>query len=209
MDKSTIRNKYIEHVLEHGERPVSVYSFAKTLEIPEYDFYNFYASFEAIEKDVWKSIFDETIAQLESEETYKTYPSKDKLLAFYYLWIQKLRGYRSFIVAQKSKITNGIPLNATGLEDFRKSFEKYAETLINEGVAADEIKYRRYISDKYTHGFWLQTLFVLNYWIKDSSENFEMTDAAIEKAVNLSFKLIGDSTIDSIIDFGKFILQRR
>ncbi len=59
------------------------------------------------------------------------------------------------------------------------------------------------------HGFWVQALFVLKYWIEDSSINFEMTDAAIEKAVNLSFQLMHSNTLDSLLDFGKFILTRK
>ena len=55
------------------------------------------------------------------------------------------------------------------------------------------------------HGFWVQALFVLGYWINDSSDRFEMTDAAIEKAVQLSFQLIGSNTVDSLLDFGKFM----
>jgi hypothetical protein len=35
-----------------------------------------------------------------------------------------------------------------------------------------------------------------------------MTDAAIEKSVNLAFKLISDNALDSMIDFGKFIFQK-
>ena len=59
------------------------------------------------------------------------------------------------------------------------------------------------------HGFWLQALFVLKYWLDDNSNQFEMTDAAIEKAVNLSFQLIKSNTLDSLLDFGKFIFTRK
>ncbi len=78
----------------------------------------------------------------------------------------------------------------------------------NSVIDKKEINYRKYISDKYKQGIWLQTLFVLNYWVNDNSENFEMTDAAIEKAVNLSFKLFGDTVLDNVIDFGKFMMQK-
>ena len=77
------------------------------------------------------------------------------------------------------------------------------------GYDTGEIKERKFISDKYAHGFWIQALFVLKYWVDDKSVNFEMTDAAIEKSVDVSFKLISDTSIDSIIDFGKFILAKK
>lgn len=208
MEKSTIRKKYIEFVLEEGKKPASVFSFAKKLKMNESDFYGFYSSFEAIEKDFWSSIFTETLEQLEADTTYQGYSAREKLLAFYYLWIQKLRDNRSYVVSFKDQNIKSIPMNINGFDDFRQKFLKYAENIISEGVDKNEIKFRKYITDKYTHGFWLQTMFVLNYWVGDSSENFEMTDAAIEKAVNLSFKLISDNVIDNVIDFGKFIFQK-
>jgi hypothetical protein len=55
----------------------------------------------------------------------------------------------------------------------------------------------------------MQALFVLRYWTKDDSNQFEMTDAAIEKAVNLSFQLISTNTIDSLLDFGKFMFTKK
>ncbi len=92
---------------------------------------------------------------------------------------------------------------------FKKAFYEYASGLIREGYLTSEIKERKYISDQYVHGFWVQALFVLKYWIGDRSEQFELTDAAIEKAVNLSFELIHSNTIDSLIDFGKFMFTRK
>lgn len=208
MDKSAIRKKYIEYVLEEGKKPASVFAFAKKLKMSESDFYAFYASFEAIEKDFWASVFNETLEQLQADATYQGYSAKEKLLAFYFMWIQKLRENRSYVLTFKDEKLKTIPLNSVGISDFKKAFEKYAETLVAEGVEKKEIVFRKNISDKYKQGFWLQTLFVLNYWINDNSDNFEMTDAAIEKAVNLSFKLIADNVVDNIIDFGKFMLQK-
>jgi len=55
----------------------------------------------------------------------------------------------------------------------------------------------------------LQLLFVIGFWIKDDSIAFEKTDAAIEKAVNLSFDLMGKGPLDAMLDFGKFLYQNK
>jgi hypothetical protein len=36
-----------------------------------------------------------------------------------------------------------------------------------------------------------------------------MSDAAVEKAVNLSFQLLGESAIDGAIDLAKFLWQSK
>jgi hypothetical protein len=50
-------------------------------------------------------------------------------------------------------------------------------------------------------------MFILQFWAHDESANFEKTDAAIEKSVNLAFDLIGKGILDNALDFGKFLYQ--
>jgi translation initiation factor IF-3 len=68
---------------------------------------------------------------------------------------------------------------------------------------------RPLVMDRYADGFYMQAAFVLNFFVKDQSRGFEQTDAAIEKAVNTSFDLVGPSAVDSILDFAKFLYQNR
>ncbi|CAL1519818.1 TetR family transcriptional regulator C-terminal domain-containing protein [Chitinophaga sp. MM2321] len=208
MDKQLIRNAYKLAWLENGKAPVSVYALCKTLDITEAAFYEEYSSLEAIEKDIWLSIFQSTLDQLNTDEIYQQYTAQEKLLAFYFLWVQKLKEDRSYLLLQKKHFR--IPdLYHNKLETFKHAFYNYASDLLKEGYMSSEIKERKYISDQYVHGFWVQALFVLKYWLNDTSTNFEMTDAAIEKAVNLSFQLIRSNTLDSLLDFGKFIFTRK
>jgi AcrR family transcriptional regulator len=208
MDKKLIREAYIKYWLEHGRNPISIYAFCQHLETTEAAFYELYSSFDSVEKDIWRAIFEETQDKLKDDETYRGYGVREKLLAFYFLWVQRLRENRSYILLQKEKYL-APPLHIEKLEAFRVAFYEYIRDLIREGYTSGEVKERKYVSDTYVHGFWLQALFVLQYWIKDDSERFEMTDAAIEKAVNLSFQLISSNTLDSIVDFGKFVFTRK
>ena len=208
MEKQQILEAYKKHFLINGQKPVSVYAFCESIGQSESDFYKCFNCLEAIEKEIWLDIFLNTKNQLEADETYRNYSAKEKLLAFYFLWVQKLKENRSFVLLQRDKLTLS-ELRHDTLESFRKAFLDYVGNLVKLGYDSREIKERKFISDKYAYGFWLQALFVLKYWVDDTSENFEMTDAAIEKAVDLSFRLISDNTLDSLIDFGKFILTKK
>src|ERR1700744_3354202 len=66
MEKKEIRDAYIKYWLENGKRPVSVYAFVQQLGIGETDFYDKYASFDAVEKDIWRGIFEETLEKLKA-----------------------------------------------------------------------------------------------------------------------------------------------
>ena len=208
MDKHLIRDAYIKYWLEHGRKPVSVFAFCQQLDIAETAFYDNFASFDAVEKDIWRAFFEDTLEKLKEDETYNNYGVREKLLAFYFLWVQRLRENRSYILLQKDRYL-APPMHLDKLEGFRIAFYDYVHGLIKEGHQTGEVKERKFVSDQYVHGFWLQALFVLQYWVKDDSPGFEMTDAAIEKAVNLSFQLISTNTLDSILDFGKFVFTRK
>lgn len=207
MDKKEILEKYLEYVLTHGAKPSSIFVFAKELGLTESQFYTYFASFDSLEQAFWKMSFDSTKATLESDATYLSYSSKDKLLAFYFGWIQLLRNYRSYVVSLKCSKTDALLPDNAGLQSIRKDLLDFALQLIQDGIAEGQVVERKYISDKYNYVVWFQSVFILNYWLKDHSDNFEMTDAAIEKTVNLIYKLLGENTLDSLLDFGKFMAQ--
>lgn len=211
-DKSKIiKQAYVEYLLEHGKEPTSVYHFMKLLKMKEEVFYDYYNSFAAIEKDIWKGYFDETLSRIRGENVYNEYSVREKLLAFYYTWIEVLKSNRSYVTYSVDKIgRKGLKwVNIGFLRAFKSDFLDFANDLLAEGKETEEIVDRPIIGSRYDDGLWRQLLFVLKFWVEDDSQGFERTDAAIEKAVNLSFDLMSRSAIDSAVDFARFLYQKR
>jgi hypothetical protein len=204
-----IKESYQEYVLEHGQQPASVFAFARNLGMPEVVFYAHYNSFDAIEKEIWKSFFNRTSARLESNEVYAQYSVREKLLSFYYTWIEELKADRSFVVYSLKRSTHRSAGTPPQLVGFKKAFLAYARELLAEGLESKEVVYRPLLSERYADGLWVQLTFVLNFWVTDESKNFEKTDEAIEKAVNTSFDLMGRLPVDSVVDFAKFLYRNR
>lgn len=203
-----IRKSYIDYLLEHGKEPASVYSFAKINKIKEEEFYTYYSSFTALEKDVWKGFLETTLHTVINDPTYGTYNSREKMLALYFTLIEVLKANRSYILLVWPK-TPRPGQKMAYMESFKPAFKNFVNDILNEGKESGEIVTRPYISEKYDEAAWLQVLFLINFWVKDDSKAFEATDAAIEKSVNLAFDLFGQGPLDSIIDFGKFLFQHR
>lgn len=213
-----IKEAYLDYLLEHGEAPPSVYQFTKSLKMKEATFYEYHNSFASLEREIWRGFFDQTLERIQSEEVYREYSAREKLLAFYYTWIEVLKNNRSYVtfrvqrmglaVASRPK-TGPARMSAKLLSRFKEGFLDFANELIMEGKETEEVVDRPLISNNYDEGLWQQVLFVLNFWVEDDSQNFERTDVAIEKAVNLSFDLMGRSALDSAIDFARFLYQRR
>lgn len=203
-----IREGYISYVLEHGKKPESIFKFIKDLKIKEEDFYESFNSFENIEKQIWLSIFNETLEMVKNDSVYDEYSVREKMLAFFYSFIEKLKGHRSYILQTVPKKIRP-ELTPYYLIEVRKAFKDWVNELLLEGEETEEIEKRPVISKKYDEALWLQFLFVIGFWIKDESKGFEKTDAAIEKSVNLAFDLMGRGPLDAIVDFGKFLFQNR
>lgn len=204
--RAQIRRAYVEYVLENGKTPPSAYRLAKNLGMGDTDFYAEYHSLEAVEADVWLQMFEQARHQTTSQELYERYSVREKLLSFYYTWIEVLKANRSFVLFAANQPRRRLQ---TAVAPFRRSFVAYAGELVNEGRNTGEVVNRALITDRYADGFWYQAVFVLRFWLRDTSPNFEQTDAAIEKAVNASFDFIGKSPLDSLFDLGKFLFQNR
>ena len=203
-----IREGYISYVLEHGKKPESIFKFIKDLKIKEEDFYESFNSFENIEKQIWLSIFNDTLEMVKNDSVYDEYSVREKMLAFFYSFIEKLKGHRSYILQTVPKKIRP-ELTPYYLIEVRKAFKDWVNELLLEGEETEEIEKRPVISKKYDEALWLQFLFVIGFWIKDESRGFEKTDAAIEKSVNLAFDLMGRGPLDAIVDFGKFLFRNR
>ena len=203
-----IKQAYMEYVLEHGTQPASIFKFVRDLKIKEDVFYEHFNSFENVEKEVWLGMLTQTLETIQSEEVYDQYSAREKLLAFYYTFIEVMKGNRSFIL-QTTPMSKKPDMQPYFLEYFKKGFMEWIEEILLEATETEEVKNRPYISNRYKDGIWIQFLFVLRFWIKDDSRGFEKTDAAIEKAVNLSFDLMGRGPLDAMIDFAKFLYQNK
>jgi hypothetical protein len=151
----------------------------------------------------------QTLLTLESDEVYQTYSVREKLLAFYYTWIEVLKKDRSYVVYSYKGLKQPVARYVGPLQPFKNAFYNYATELILEGRESKEVIIRPVVSDRYVDGLWLQCLFILDFWVNDLSRGFENTDTAIEKSVNTSFDLIGKSVVDSVLDLAKFVYQNR
>lgn len=201
-----IKKGYIDYVLTHNEKPKSVYSFVKKLKITEADFYAYYASFESIEKMIWFDFTVETIDEIKKQEHWIQYSSREKMLSFFYSYVELLKSQRSFVVysLKLDRKRLGTPEVLLGVKPI---FENFAEEVINEGLDSGELAERKFFSKRYKDGLWVQYAFILNFWIDDDSAGFEKTDEAIEKGIQVTFDLFQRSPIDNLFEYGKFLAQ--
>lgn len=201
-----ITSAYRDYVLTEGKQPASVFKFCKDQGIKEDEFYQYFGSFEALEKAIWKNFVDDTRSKMVADASYSTFTTREKILTFYFMLAEALKADRSFVLhlLKSWKKPGMVP---AFLKGFKASFDEWITSVLNEGKASGEIAKRPYLDERYEVLFWLHLMFILQFWSHDESANFEKTDAAIEKSVNLAFDLIGKGVLDNALDFGKFLYQ--
>ncbi len=206
--KDKIVSLYMDYILEHNEKPKSVYQFAKLNGLTEPEFYSFFGTLDSVEKEIFALFFDNTIALLEKDEAYQSYDMKSKLLSFYFTFFELLTANRSYVTTSLNQHKN-VMLNLMILSELRKKFKNYIAEIITDDYKIQQEKLQQYQEKVTTESFWFQFMLTLKFWMEDASANFEKTDIYIEKSVKVSFDLMNITPISSIIDFGKFIFNEK
>lgn len=186
-----------------------MFNLTQQLGLAEQEFYKYYPNFEAIDREIWADFGRQARETAAAEPVWEGYSSREMLLAFYYTLLEILKNNRSYALMSLRRSLSRVPgLSPRVLDDFRQDFEYFVSNLLSAGRVSGEIANRPLLQDGYPRFFWQQGLFVLGFFAKDDSINFERTDAAVEKAVTLSFDLVGRNTLDSAVDLVRFLVRR-
>lgn len=199
---------YMDYVLEHNEQPKTVYAFTKHNNFEESKFYEFYGSFDAVEKNIFKTFFDHTIIVLEKNEDYQNFEPRNKLLSFYFTFFENLTANRSYVLHALHQHKNSMK-SLRVLADLKSSFTHYIEHLGIELLDVKHDQLEKIQNRGLKETAWLQLLLTIKFWMDDTSPSFEKTDIFIEKSVNTSFDVLNIAPLKSLIDFGKFIFKEK
>ena len=208
LSEKDIVSFYMDYVMEHGKKPNSVYAFAKQNNFEESKFYEFFGSFEAVEKGIFSAFFNNTLIALEKSEDYTSFEPRNKLLSFYYTFFENLTANRSYVIGALHRHKNNLKSHGV-LSELKTAFYNYISGLEIELIDIQQEQIER-IQIKGLQGTaWLQLLLTIKFWMEDDSPSFEKTDIYIEKSVNTSFDVLNVMPLKSLIDFGKFIFKEK
>jgi len=203
-----IMNAYMEYVLDHEKQPISIYKFCKEIKITEVDFYNHFGSFDNLKTNIWNTFHQKTINILESSKEYTTYSNKDKMLSYFFTLFELLSANRSYALYSLEEHKHMLK-NLKPLKELRTHLKDFAKDLIETSNNEKNYKITKNPTHLFSEGAWVQFLFLLKYWMDDNSASFEKTDIAIEKSVKVIFDVFETTPLESIIDFGKFIVKEK
>ena len=208
LSEEKIVSLYMEYVMEHDEKPKSVFKFSKLNNISETDFYSFFGTIESIEKQIFNMFFEKTIALLQKDKDYESYDMRSKMLSFNFTFFELLTANRSYVIMALKE--SGSPLKSmTQLSGLRKSYNEFVTEIITEEIRTKQEKFQNFQEKAIQEASWFQLLLTIKFWMDDTSPALEKTDIYIEKSINTTFELFNVAPLDSLIDFGKFIFKEK
>ena len=206
-DDAEFLNAFTEYVQREGKRPRSFTDFCESQHFTAEQVKVRYKTLSALEKAAWLHWYEETISILADSADYKNYSARERLLSFYYTWMDTVKPLRNYM-----KTAPALPKLFSGVDwflaDIQKAYLRYAKEIVHLAAANEEIMKRFVLQNFYDKALWLQFLFIMNYWLKDKSEDQTKSDEVIERSVNLFFELASRNQLDSILDFGKFLFKK-
>jgi len=197
---------YMDYVLEHETVPKSVYKFCKEKKVKEEDFYAHFGSFDSLRTQIWNKFFSNTMNLLHKNKEYDSFSNKDKMLTFFFTFFELLTLNRSYVLFSLEGQKNMME-KLKELKGLRTHIKEFATELIDEANAEKNYRLTKRSPQLFSEGAWVQFLFLLKFWMDDSSAGFEKTDLAIEKSVTTIFDVFENTPLDSLLDFGKFLYK--
>ncbi len=208
IDDNAIISKYMDYVLDKNEEPKNVFSFCKEHKIDETEFYTFFGSIDALKQEIWVKFFENALVTIESEEAFEGYSDKNKLLTLYFTLFEILTLNRSYVLFSLKENKEGLK-NLKSLKQFRNHFKDFIVTIIDDEKSEMKEKLAKVTKPIFAEGAWLQFLFLLKFWMDDTSKSFEKTDVLIEKSVNTVVDLLDTKPLESLLDLGKFLWKEK
>lgn len=208
INKDKIISLYMESVLMNEKTPKSVFKFCKDHNFEEATFYEYFGSFEGLQMEIWNSFYEQTISLANNDASYHSFSSREKMLTFFYTFFELLTLNRSYVLYTLKEHRNMMK-NLSQLKGLRKDIKNFSANLIRETNEEKKLKVLKQSVTVFSEGAWLQTLFLMKYWMDDNSAAFENTDLAIEKSVRAIFDVFDTQPLESVLDFGKFLWKEK
>jgi hypothetical protein len=206
LDENHIISFYMNDILEDNHKTKNVYVFCKNNKIDEANFYSFFGSLDAVKDAVWTKFLDNAVDNLSKDENYNTYSDKNKLLALHFTLFEILTLNRSYVTFVLNENKGGLH-TLKQLKKFRNQFKGFVVDIIETTTTENKANVTKITKPIFSEGAWIQFLFILKFWLDDTSKGFEKTDIMIEKSINTVVDLLDTKPLESLFDLGKFIFK--
>ena len=209
INSEKILSDYGNYLLTHGERPKNIFVFAKENHFDEKEFYQFFSSFEHLEKEILKHFFQKSLELSLEIEGYEDMSAKERLLNLYFIFFENLTMNRSLVLMILGKKNLSTLQKLLELKSLHQNFIKTLDFNDLEILEKAKDSIKNFNEKSREEALWLHFLSIIEFWQKDESPSFEKTDLFIEKTIDTGFEFLNNEPLKKIIDLGKFLWKEK
>lgn len=208
VSKKSIQKGFQDYLLTEGRLPETVRIFTKYMKISDEDFFNVYGNLESIESSIWKDYYSTTFNVLQKDKDFSSMNGREKHLSFLFTLLEIIKNDRAYILYRTRPDIQNIQNQAPRyLMETRRVVIDSEIDWVNPPAFVPE-KGLSFAKSSYKHILWQHSLAMIHFWVKDDSPGAIDTDVFIEKSTRTLFDVGELPALDSIIDLGKFFLQK-
>ncbi len=209
INSEKVLSDYGNYLLTHGERPKNIFVFAKENHFDEKEFYQFFSSFEHLEKEILKHFFQKSLELSLEIEGYEDMSAKERLLNLYFIFFENLTMNRSLVLMILEKKNLSTLQKLHELKSLHQNFIKTLDFNDLEILEKAKDSIKNFNEKSREEALWLHFLSIIEFWQKDESPSFEKTDLFIEKTIDTGFEFLNNEPLKKIIDLGKFLWKEK
>ncbi|MEQ9405580.1 MAG: hypothetical protein RIM99_18470 [Cyclobacteriaceae bacterium] len=203
--RESIQKGFQDYLLNEAKIPQTVRILTNYLKITEASFFEHYGSLAKVEASIWEDYYGKTLTVLQKDADFVEMNEREKHLSFLFTLLEVIKEDRSYIQYRLlHKASSMLPLfilkTARVIDDADIEWASPPRFIPEKGHDLVKSGYRKVL--------WKHSLATIHFWIKDDSPGAEDTDAFIEKSTRTLFDLGQLPALDSVIDLGKFFLQK-
>ena len=176
IDEAEIISRYMEYLPAHDKDELTSLDFCTECSLTEEEFNGYFESIRDLEKTIWHKVLTAAISTIKSDGQFQEFSDKDKMLSLYYTFFENLTLNQDYFL-QNLNYRNSVfdkfrlfQLIKRTQNEFVKDIFASTDNPIGQIKVLPMEKIRL---NGLQEGFWALTLFLIDFWKKDSSENLE------------------------------------
>ena len=206
--KKAIQKSYQDFLLTEGKSPETVRIFTNYAKISDDEFYKVFGNLETIESSIWKDYYYQTFDILRKDSEFESMTGREKHLSFLFTLLELIKGDRSYILFRMTPDLKDVQLSGPRFLAETRRIVMDTEIDWVEPPSFVPEKGHKLARSSYKNILWQHSLAMIHFWTRDDSAAAVDTDAFIEKSTRTLFDVGELPALDSVIDLGKFFLQK-
>lgn len=194
-------------VADQGFKDTTLRAIAREAGIADATIYKYFSCKEDILYAYFDIRLEQVMARMQNIEALHSYSFQEQFHTFLEMQFELVEKDREFLKkAYKNIFLTNIAAAAEGMRGTRDKYKNIVNEMIDAAVEVEEFPeppFKAYVLEL----LWEYSLGVGNYWLYDTSENYQNTTQVIDKSLGLIVAILSSDVLGKVADLFSFMIR--